>query len=105
MKTIFEKIISREIPANIIYEDDRVIAFLDVKPVQEGHFLVVPKNKANDLVEQNEDDYLYLMKKARELAKEFVLDKGITGFKMQSNIGSSAGQEVFHTHIHIIPYK
>ncbi|QIW62065.1 histidine triad protein HinT [Mycoplasmopsis gallinacea] len=105
MASVFTKIINREIPANIIYEDDRVIAFLDAFPSTEGHFLVVPKIEKPNLLETSDDDFVYAILKARELAKKEVLDKGKTGFKILINTGASADQTVFHTHIHVIPYK
>ncbi|MEE3928277.1 HIT family protein [Mycoplasmopsis ciconiae] len=105
MNDIFLKIINREIPADIVYEDERVIAFKDIQPVQPGHFLVVPKKHSKNCVEMEQEDFTYLLLKARELANNLVLQKQIPGFQLIINTGSSAGQTVFHTHVHIIPFK
>ncbi|EFF41140.1 histidine triad protein HinT [Mycoplasmopsis alligatoris] len=102
---VFAKIIKRELPAKIIYEDDKVIAFMDAFPEQEGHFLVVPKQEAENMMKNSDDVIIYAFQKARELAKREVLDKGIPAFKLVINNGYEAGQRVFQTHIHIIPYK
>ncbi|SYV89626.1 HINT (histidine triad nucleotide-binding protein) family member, partial [Metamycoplasma alkalescens] len=70
-KDIFQRIIDREIPATILYEDADVIAFLDIKPVQKGHFLVVHKEFSRNLYDIEEKDLLKLVSKARELALEW----------------------------------
>ncbi|UWD34326.1 histidine triad protein HinT [Mesomycoplasma molare] len=103
MEDLFLKIINRTIPANIIYEDEKVIAFLDIKPVTKGHFLVVPKNYSKNLKTINEDDLQYLFSKARELALEEIKKLNVNGFKLLVNNEKESGQEVFHTHVHIIP--
>ncbi|TNK82074.1 hypothetical protein C4M98_01770 [Mycoplasmopsis pullorum] len=105
MKDIFLKIINREIPAKIIYEDDKVIAFMDAYPIQEGHFLVVPKNWAPNVLESSDEDITHAFLVARKLAKERVINQGIPAFKIVINTGKEAEQSVFHTHIHVIPYK
>lgn len=101
--SIFNKIISKEIPAKIIYEDENVIAFYDIKPVRPGHFLVVPKNMSTNLFDISEKDLQILISKARELAIKITSEMNVSGFNLTINNGSEAGQEVFHTHIHIIP--
>ncbi|WP_426461412.1 histidine triad protein HinT [Mycoplasma hafezii] len=103
--SIFTQIINRELPANILYEDDKVIAFYDIKPVQPGHFLVVPKREASSLLENTEEEISYAFNIARKLAIEEMKRQDAPAFKMVVNTGKEAGQVVFHTHIHIIPYK
>ncbi|AWX69632.1 histidine triad protein HinT [[Mycoplasma] anseris] len=103
-KDIFQRIIDREIPATIIYEDKEVIAFNDIKPVNKGHFLVVPKVFSENLYDIEDEELSYLILKARELALETMKKLNATGFKLIVNNNSSAGQEIFRTHIHIIPY-
>lgn len=105
MNDIFLKIINREIPANILYEDEKCIAFYDIHPEQPGHFLVVPKRLSKTILETTDEEASHLIKIAKKLAKENIIDKNIEGFKLKVNSGKSAGQEVFHTHIHVIPYK
>lgn len=104
-KTIFESIIARDLPATIIYEDERVIAFLDIFPQAPGHFLVVPKRFSTNLIDIEEDDFLYLISTARRLAKEEIKRLGVSGFRLIVNSGSKAKQVIFHTHIHIVPAK
>lgn len=100
---IFQMIINKEIPANILYEDERVIAFYDIKPERPGHFLVVPKTHSTNFYDIKDEDLTYLIKKARELAIKVTADLGVEGFNLKVNNGAKAGQEVFHTHVHIIP--
>lgn len=101
--TIFTKIINKEIPAQIIYEDERVIAFKDINPQRPGHFLVVPKTFSENLLSVNPSDSAYLFAKAQELAKKVIKEMKVSGYNLIVNNGKSAGQEVMHTHIHIIP--
>ncbi|MHA3801790.1 histidine triad protein HinT [Mycoplasma sp. HF14] len=105
MDSIFTKIIKREIPSKVLYEDDKVIAIYDAFPQTEGHFLVIPKTPEENILANSEEDFLYAMKKARELANQEIIEKGIPGFKIVINTGKTAGQVVFHTHIHVIPYR
>ena len=106
MDDIFLKIIHREIPSNILYADDLCIAFYDKFPIRKGHFLVVPKNKSKNILETSEEETIHLIKIAKKLAKEEIIDKFPgSGFKLIINTNEPAGQTVFHTHIHIIPYK
>lgn len=102
-ESIFSKIISREIPSNIVYEDEHVIAFLDIHPVSLGHTLVVPKNEQPNLFESSEEDMIHILRVVRKLGP--VIQKAVraTGCNMIANIGSSAGQVIFHTHVHLIP--
>lgn len=101
--SIFNKIIDKEIPADIIYEDDKVIAFKDIKPMRPGHFLVVPKTFSENFYDISEEDLLYLVSKARLLAVKVTKDMGVSGFNIIVNNGASVGQEVFHTHVHVVP--
>lgn len=103
MKELFLKIIARELPAEIIYEDDKVIAFKDKFPRTKGHFLVVPKNYSTNLFDITDEDLSYAILKARELALIETKKLNVDGFKLVINNGSTSNQVVFHTHIHIIP--
>lgn len=104
MKNIFEKIIDKEIPARIIYEDNKVIAFLDINPVAVGHTLVVPKDKSKDFISSNVENDIYLYKKVQDLSK-YIMDKlKADGITIITN--NHYGQEIKHLHFHIIPrYK
>lgn len=101
--SIFMKIIRREIPAEIVYEDDGVIAFLDINPAVYGHTLVVPKNYSENYMEATSDDLVNCMKVAQIIGKSLMALPNVTGIKLISNAGVSAGQSVSHTHIHVIP--
>lgn len=103
-KDLFLKIINHELPATILYEDDKVIAILDKFPHQKGHFLVIPKIYSRNLFEIDDQTLAYAMIKARELALEQVKLLGAKGFKLLVNNESVANQQIFHTHIHIIPF-
>lgn len=103
MTTIFSKIIAGELPCFKVYEDDRVLAFLDINPIQPGHTLVIPKTPSEDGLACSPEDLAQLMVVAQKIAlalKEVVACDGVN-FIM--NNGAAAGQEVLHTHLHVIP--
>jgi len=101
-ETLFTKIINREIPADIIYEDNLCIAFKDINPQAPLHILVIPKKnieKIGDAVESEQNLLGHLLLKAGEIAK----DQGYgEAFRLVINNGENAGQTVFHLHIHIL---
>jgi histidine triad (HIT) family protein len=102
-KTLFEKIIAREIPAQIVYEDDKVIAFRDVKPQAPVHVLIIPKKPIPRIAEASPEDHQvlgHLLIKAGEVAKQLGL--GTSGFRLIFNNGPDAGEAVPHLHCHII---
>ncbi|WP_127942822.1 histidine triad protein HinT [Mycoplasma sp. ATU-Cv-703] len=101
--TLFEKIIRKEVKAKIIYEDNHVMAFKDIRPARPGHFLVVPKKFSTNLIDIGSKDYQYLMDKARQLALETIKSMRVSGFNLIVNNGQPAGQEIMYTHVHIIP--
>ena len=100
--TIFEKIISREIPANIIWENDDAIAFHDIDPKAPVHFLVVPKKKIARLAEAKDADAALLGKlllTARDIAAKLKLRNG---YRVVINSGPDAGESVPHLHVHVL---
>ena len=102
-KTLFEKIIAREIPASIIYEDDRVLALKDINPGAPTHVLIVPKKPIPRIAEaQAEDQQMlgHLLLKAAEVAKQLGLTQG--GYRLVINNGPDAGESVPHLHLHIL---
>jgi histidine triad (HIT) family protein len=102
-KTLFEKIIAREIPAQIVYEDDLVLAFRDVNPQAPTHALIVPKKPIPRVAEAKAEDQQllgYLLLKAAEVAGKLGLDKG--GFRLVINNGADGGESVPHLHVHIL---
>jgi histidine triad (HIT) family protein len=102
---IFCKIIRKELTANVVYEDDDVIAFLSHRPVNEGHTLVVPKKHCSDIHDITEDDAAYLFKITKRVADAVEAAMIPPGIRIVQNNGAAAGQVVFHIHIHIIPLK
>lgn len=102
-KTLFEKIIAREIPAKIVYEDDKVLAFHDINPQAPVHVLMVPKKPIPRIAEAHPDDHAilgHLLLKAAEVAKQLGVTKN--GFRLVFNNGPDAGEAVPHLHCHII---
>ncbi|MCA9486911.1 HIT domain-containing protein [Candidatus Woesearchaeota archaeon] len=104
MGTIFEKIVAREIPADIIYEDAKHLAFLDIAPLEKGHTLIIPKKAYLTVMEMPETDFCELMVVVHKLAKHF--EKTLhCGINILNNSGEIAGQEVPHVHIHLVPRR
>jgi histidine triad (HIT) family protein len=101
--TIFQKIIDRQVPAKIVYEDDHVLAFHDVHPVAPVHVLVIPKKPLVSLRDATPDDEA-LLGKLLLAAKRVADELGIaeTGFRTVINNGGHAGQSVFHVHVHVL---
>lgn len=104
-KTIFERIISKEIPARIVYEDELAVAFLDAHPNHKGHTLVVPKVPYPDLSAVSDNVAAHLLPLARDVANAVKEATGADGTNIVMNNGAAAGQIVFHCHIHVIPRK
>ena len=101
--TLFEKIIAREIPSEIIYEDDLVLAFNDINPKAPTHVLIIPKKPIPRIAEAEPEDHQvlgHLLLKAREIAGELELHEN--GFRLVINNGSDAGETVPHLHLHIL---
>ncbi len=103
MSCIFCRIIAREIPAEILFENDRAIAILDVNPIHYGHALVIPKKHYKDFLDVPEGDLGGIMQAVHVVAHAIVKSHALEGFNFFSNNGSIAGQSVFHFHIHITP--
>jgi len=100
--TLFEKIIAREIPADIIFEDDLVLAFNDINPQSPTHVLVIPKKPIARIAEAVPDDHQvlgHLLLKAREVAAELNLENG---YRLVINNGPDGGESVPHLHLHIL---
>jgi histidine triad (HIT) family protein len=102
-KTLFEKIIAREIPAEIVYEDDLVLAFRDINPKAPTHVLIVPKRPIPRIAQAKPEDQQvlgYLLLKAAEVADKLGLTR--SGFRLVFNNGPDAGEAVPHLHCHIL---
>lgn len=100
---IFCKIIRKEIPADFVYENDKIVAFLDISPVNQGHCLVVPKTHFTDLLDTPDDVASDMIIKTKKIAKVIIDYVKADGFNVGINTKPAAGQIVFHTHLHIIP--
>jgi histidine triad (HIT) family protein len=102
-KTLFEKIIAREIPAEIVFEDNLVCAFRDIKPQAPTHVLIVPRKPIPRLAEAKPDDHKvlgHLLLKAAEVAEKLGLKE--RGFRLVINNGPDSGEAVPHLHCHIL---
>ncbi len=100
---IFCKIINKEIPSSIIYEDADVLAILDLAQTTLGHTLVMPKKHYANILEIPDDELAHLMSVVKMLAKRISDKLGAKGFNLLVNTNEVAGQTVMHLHVHIIP--
>lgn len=100
---IFEKIVNREIPATIVYEDEDILAFMDIGPIIKGHTLVIPKACCDPITETPDEVLCKLIKVAKRIAAAQMNELGADGVNIIQNNGAAAGQEVPHIHIHVIP--
>ena|SRR5690554_3189029 len=103
METIFTKIVDRKIPSHIVYEDDLVIAFLDITQTTKGHTLVVTKSPYKNILEVPESLFQHLFGVVQRLSKAIQKAFDPEGINLLNNNGAVAGQTVFHYHVHIIP--
>lgn len=103
---IFCKIINKEIPSNIVYEDNEILAFRDINPAAPVHILVIPKKHISSLVDLKEEDEL-VIGKIYTVINKIAKQEGIEekGFRVIVNCGEDGGQEVKHLHFHILGGK
>ena len=101
--TIFSKIIRKEIPAHRVYEDDLVLAFLDVGPLSEGHTLVIPKEPAETLDQLSDECAAAIGRVLPRLCRAVRSATGCAAYNVLQNNGPEAHQAVMHVHFHIIP--
>jgi histidine triad (HIT) family protein len=105
METIFSKIVRREIPADIVYEDERALAFRDIHPQAPVHVLIIPKQpiaRASDLEPQHEALAGHLLVVAAEVARR---EKLARGYRLIINCGPEGCQSVYHLHVHLLGGK
>jgi histidine triad (HIT) family protein len=103
LSTIFSKIIAKEIPAQIVYQDDRVTAFKDINPVAPVHILIVPNKEiatVNDVTPEDEAVLGHMLVVAKQIAQEQNIADG--GYRLIINCGDDGGQEVYHLHMHLL---
>ncbi len=104
MTCVFCSIVKGEIPAHIVLDRDRVMAFLDINPVAPGHTLVIPKEHYENILEVPKDVLAELMEAVKAVSKALI-NYGYEGVNVLSNVGPAAGQVIMHAHIHVIPRK
>ena len=104
--SVFTKIINRDLPATIVYEDTDIIAFVPLRLQAPVHLLIVPKKEISTINEVTEEDTL-LLGKLFLVAKKLAKEQGIseTGYRLSMNINEDAGQSVFHLHMHLLGGK
>jgi histidine triad (HIT) family protein len=100
---LFCKIVAGEIPATVVAEDERTIAFMDINPATRGHALVIPRTHARDLHEIDTDDLKAVAAAAQRLAARQLERLGAAGVNLLNSNGAAAWQTVFHFHMHVIP--
>lgn len=100
---VFCRILAGEFPSEILFENDRVVAILDINPIHFGHALVIPRVHYRDFLEVDPQCYASLLGAARTVTGALVKSLNLEGFNLFSNNGRSAGQSVFHFHLHITP--
>ena len=103
---IFCKIAAGEIPSRKIYEDKDLIAIMDLNPTSKGHSLIIPKEHCTNIYDIDEDIAAKVMKTAKKLATKMTVALNCDGFNLLQNNGKTAGQTMFHLHMHLNPrYK
>lgn len=101
--TIFGKILRGEIPCHRVYEDEHVLAFLDVNPLSRGHTLVIPKEPAATLDQLSDDAAAAIGRVLPRISRAVLAATGATAYNVLQNNGQAAHQAVFHVHFHVIP--
>jgi histidine triad (HIT) family protein len=104
MSTIFSKIINREIPADIVYETDNVLAFRDINPQAPVHILIIPKIEIPKVTDIKSSEHAELLGEMYDVANKLAKEEGIAedGFRLVMNCGNNGGQEVYHLHMHLL---
>lgn len=104
MSTIFSKIINREIPADIVYESENVLAFKDIRPQAPVHILIIPKTEIPKVTDIKGKEHAQLLGEMFDVANKVARDIGIAedGFRLVFNCGNNGGQEVYHLHMHLL---
>ena len=102
-ETIFAKILRNEIPCHRVYEDDKVLAFLDVNPISRGHTLVIPREPAETLDALSEESAAAIGRALPRIARAVLAATGASAYNVLQNNGPMAHQAVHHVHFHIIP--
>lgn len=99
----FCKIVRREAPASVVYEDEKVVAFMSIQPINSGHTLVVPKKHYENIYEIPEEDVAHLYKIVKKVTTAVNRAVDAEGIRILQNNGEAAAQVIFHFHVHVIP--
>ncbi|MCH8034932.1 MAG: histidine triad nucleotide-binding protein [Bacteroidetes bacterium] len=104
MSTIFSKIINKEIPADIVFESDNILAFKDINPQAPVHILIIPKIEIPKVTDLNGKEHASLLGEMIDAANKLAKENGIdeSGFRLVLNCGDNGGQEVYHLHLHLL---
>ncbi len=104
MSTIFSKIINKEIPADVVFESDGILAFKDIKPQAPVHILIIPKTEIPKVTDLNGKEHAALLGEMIDVANKLAKDMNIAedGFRLVFNCGNNGGQEVYHLHMHLL---
>lgn len=105
MDCLFCKIAAKEIPSEVVYEDEKIIAFLDIYPTSFGHTLVIPKQHYENVLDADSDVFGPILSVVQKIGRAQVDSLGVKGFNVIVNNGKDAGQVIPHLHIHIIPRR
>ncbi len=100
---IFAKILRKEIPSNVIYEDDQTLAIMDVMPQSDGHALVIPKSPSVNLLDASSESLSHTISIVQVIARAGMKAFQADGITIQQFNNAAGGQSVFHTHFHVIP--
>ena len=100
---LFCKIVAGDIPARIVAETERSVAFMDIRPATRGHLLVIPREHAANIHEISKDDLAAVYESAKDLAGRVIERLGADGVNLMQSNGAAAWQTVFHFHVHVIP--
>ncbi|MEE9451011.1 MAG: histidine triad nucleotide-binding protein [Ignavibacteriaceae bacterium] len=104
MSTIFSKIINKEIPAEIVFESENILAFKDINPQAPVHILIIPKTEIPKVTDLNGKEHASLLGEMIDAANKLAKENGIdeSGFRLVLNCGDNGGQEVYHLHLHLL---
>lgn len=103
MSCLFCRIASGEIPCERVLENERAVAFLDIKPLARGHVLVIPKAHASRYADMLPEDAAAVTDLTQRVARRQAIGMGVAGATIAVNDGRAAGQEVLHVHVHVVP--
>ena len=104
MSTIFSKIINKEIPAEIVFESENILAFKDINPQAPVHILIIPRTEIPKVTDLNGKEHASLLGEMIDAANKLAKENGIdeSGFRLVLNCGDNGGQEVYHLHLHLL---